>query len=282
MKIAFLITARLKSTRLKRKIVLDLNGKSVVERVIERAKSISGIDNVILCTSTEEEDKVLLDIAEKNGILSFCGSGVDVMDRLMNAALSGGYDAFLSITADNPLFSIATSNLITEWLRTESVDFIYTKGLPIGCGTYGIEIKAMQIAHLMKKEADTEIWGPFINRPDFFNIGEIKVINSPFSEEKRITCDFPEDYEMIKKIYNYFQANEIPDLKEVFDILVKKPEIFEIISMHTQRQLSPDFMENINRIFEANCEKGMKFAHSIGKTLKPGFKIREFRLRENK
>ena len=44
MKIGFFITARLKSSRLKRKVLLDLNGKTLIDRVIERAKKVNGIE----------------------------------------------------------------------------------------------------------------------------------------------------------------------------------------------------------------------------------------------
>jgi spore coat polysaccharide biosynthesis protein SpsF len=276
MRIAFLITARLKSERLKKKILLDLNGKSVVERVIERARAVKDIDGVVVCTSTEKEDHLLVDIAGRNNVDHFCGSSVDVMDRLMNAALTKGYDAFLSITADNPLFSITTSDLIVDWMRTSPCDFIYTKGLPTGCGTYGIDIKAMQVANLMKKEADTEIWGPFINRPDFFNIGELLVVNCPYREEYRITCDFPEDYELIREIYGHFEMDHIPGMEEVIRLLNENPAILQMNSMHKQRHLSADFMESIHRVFEEARAKGIAYARSIEKELQPGYTKREY------
>ena len=68
MKIGFFITARLKSERLKLKILLDLNGKTVLDRVIERCKSTPGIDDVILCTSRNSQDSLLYDYALKHNI----------------------------------------------------------------------------------------------------------------------------------------------------------------------------------------------------------------------
>ena len=67
MKIGFLITARLKSSRLPFKILKDLNGKTVIERIIDRAKKIQNISEIILCTSTNSQDRPLVDIAKKIG-----------------------------------------------------------------------------------------------------------------------------------------------------------------------------------------------------------------------
>ena len=83
MKIGFFITARLKSTRLKRKILLDLNGKSVLDRVIERAKQVKGIDGVVLCTSINPQDSELYKNALSNQIEFFAGSEDDVLISLV-------------------------------------------------------------------------------------------------------------------------------------------------------------------------------------------------------
>ncbi len=98
MKIGFFITARLKSSRLKHKILLDLNGKSVLDRVIERCKATPGIDGVVLCTSTNPQDSILYQSALKNEIQFYPGSEDDVLNRLLSAAEYYHYDAFISIT----------------------------------------------------------------------------------------------------------------------------------------------------------------------------------------
>ena len=68
LKIGFLITARLKSSRLPLKIIKDLNGKTVIERIIDRAKEIQGIYEIVLCTSPNPQDEPLINIAKKNNI----------------------------------------------------------------------------------------------------------------------------------------------------------------------------------------------------------------------
>lgn len=271
MKIGCFITARLKSSRLKQKILLDLNGKSVLDRVIERSKKIPGIDNVVLCTSINPQDSILYQNALKNKIQFFAGSEDDVLDRLLSAAIYYGYDAFISITADNPLFSIYYSQVTVDWYKQKHFDFIFTKGLPIGCASYFIDVKALQVASYMKKESYTEIWGPFVNRSDFFSIGELLISNSPFKEDIRLTCDYTEDYTLLRKLYSLFPPESVPSIQDVFDKLLQNKSYLEINSNRTQATLDENFLSEINKNFNKQIEKGKNFATSIGKTLTPSF-----------
>ena len=100
MKVGFFITARLKSSRLKQKILLELNRRSVIDRVIERAKNVIGTDGVVLCTSTNPQDSVLYQNALKNKIQFYAGSEKDVLKRLLDAAEYYDYDAFMQSLYD--------------------------------------------------------------------------------------------------------------------------------------------------------------------------------------
>lgn len=270
MKIGFFITARLKSTRLKRKILLDMHGKPVLDRIIERAKKVQGIEGVVLCTSTNKQDSELYDYALKNQIQFYPGSEDDVLKRLLDAAKYYGYDAFVSITADNPLFSIYTSSKFVEMYKAESFDFIYTKGLPVGCGTYFLDVKALEVVDYIKKQSDTEIWGPFINRPDFFNIGMLDV-NNPLDESLRLTLDYPEDYEILKTIYNQFSEDVIPSIFDVVEVLKNNNEILKINSNRKQIALDKEIIDKIDAEFNANKEKAIEYANQINKKLRSNF-----------
>lgn len=270
MKTGYLITARLKSTRLKRKILLDIDGDTVLDKVIKRCKAINNIDRVILCTSTNQEDAELERYAEKHNIGFFRGDENDVLKRLLDAARQEGIDRFLSITADNPLHSILIGNKILDFDENNSCDFIFTQNLPIGIAPYFIKTDAIDVVVFMKKDSDTEIWGPYVKQPDFFKIGYLNVENYAVPANKRITCDYDVDYEMIKTIYQNI-SNEIPDLNDLTSLYVTNPEIFNINDGIYQRKLDASTIEKINKEFNKNkisgaeyiSKKGFKFFPSI-------------------
>jgi len=272
MKIGFFITARLKSSRLKQKILLDLNGNSVLDLVIKRCKKVEGLDGIVLCTSTNPQDSILYDHAQRHQIKFYPGSEDDVLERLLSAAKYYGYDAFVSITADNPLFSTHTAQIAVDWYKIENFDFIFTKGIPIGCASYLIDTKALDIATYMKKETFTEIWGPFVNRSDFFKIGNINVINSPFDESKRLTCDYPEDYQLIHEIYSRFRLDYTPDLRHIFGLLEREPYLWNINSKRVQQSLDQKVLDTIHNDFNARIDSGNEYADKINKKLTPGIR----------
>jgi spore coat polysaccharide biosynthesis protein SpsF len=278
MKTGFLITARLKSERLKEKILLTINDKKIIEHIIDRSKQIKGIDGIVLCTSTNNQDKKLIEIAEKKQIAYFTGSENDVLDRLFNAAKVNKYDRFLNITADNPLFSIELSNKMIKVGNKYNPDFIFAQGMPIGTMPCYLNTEALGIAIIMKDNLDTEIWGLFVNRPDFFNIINIKVVNSPFKENIRITCDYPEDFKFISEIYAHFDKNEIPSMQKVFDVLKKHSNLLDINKNILQRMPNNETLIKLNQNFENKMLSGFEYAKKINKSLKPELKNLEYKI----
>ena len=260
MKIGILITARLKSSRLERKILLPLNGKSIIDWIIGRAKNICGSEGVVLCTSTNVQDSVLYKNALKNGIEFYPGSEVDVLDRLYNAATYFGYDAFINVTADNPLFSMYCAEIMIDWFKKENFDFGFVDGLPIGMDSHFVKVDALKIANFIRKESDTEIWGPFVNQPDFFRIANLTVQTKNDFSKKRLTCDYSEDYKLLEVIYNMYPLSINPPTHSVINKLIDNESLWTINEVHKQIRLPKEKLEEISKAFSENIEKGKKFA----------------------
>lgn len=258
MKIGFLITARLKSSRLPQKLLLDLNGKTIIERVIDRCKKVSDISEIILCTSTNPQDKPLVDIALRNNIYYHLGSEADVLKRLSDAATFFNLDYIINITGENPLFCIYHANATVNQAKLDANDFIYIDGLPIGCGVYGIRPEALKTVCEIKEEIDTEIWGPLINRPDIFNVKNIEVSSTLSNHNLRITTDYLEDYLFIQKIFSHYPSDYTPDYIEVSQLLKEKPELIEINKEKKQAQLDNKILTRIDLYFKKNYNKIME------------------------
>ena len=76
------VAVRLKSNRLKRKALLDLNGVTLIERLIERLLSEFQNDEICICTSRHEDDEPLVEIAKKH-FNFIAGEELDVMSRFI-------------------------------------------------------------------------------------------------------------------------------------------------------------------------------------------------------
>ncbi len=263
MNIGFLITARLKSTRLPFKILKDLNGRTVIERVIDRGKEIKDISEIVVCTSTNPQDRPLVDIAQENKIYYFNGDEEDVLKRLLDSATFFSIDAFISITADSPLFSIYHANLVCSKLRTNSYDFVKIEGLPLGCAVYGVRVKALKVVCKIKPILETEIWGYLIDRPEIFSVKTLKVNGKLRRPELRLTLDYQEDYGLIEKIYSNIVFNRVLNLYDVINYLNKNPELAQINRSCVQADVDEKMKEEIHRNYQENLEEIKKIKNEI-------------------
>ncbi len=263
MKIGFFITARLKSKRLKFKLLKDLNGYSVIERVIQRAKHIRGCCDIVLCTSAMNQDLPLIRTAKNNGIYYFNGSSEDVLQRLLDAAKFFGIDYIISMTADNPLFSIEHSNKILETFKNDnSFDYIYTSGMPIGLNVHGIKTKALEVVCKVKKELDTEIWGYLLNQPSIFNVKKIEV-QEKYQKNYRMTLDEIDDYNFFNKLYKAFPKDHIINILEAFKYLEKNPALSNLNSSVKQRDLEDKIKRRISKFYNSNKDSILKIKQEI-------------------
>lgn len=263
MQIGFLITARLKSSRLPLKILKDLHGKTVIERIIDRAKEINNISEIVICTSTNTQDKPLIDIAKRNEIYYFLGDEDDVLQRLFDAAKFFELDYFLGITADNPLFSIYHSNLIVDEIKRNRHDFIKLDGLPLGAATFGMKVKALETVCKIKTLVNTEIWGYLIDRPEIFDVKTIKVDGKLNRPELRLTLDYQEDYELINNIYRNVPFQEVLNLYSVVDYLDKNPEVAKLNKDCIQLDLNEKVKEKIDKNYKNNFDELKKLKNQI-------------------
>jgi spore coat polysaccharide biosynthesis protein SpsF len=265
MRIGFLITARLKSSRLPLKIMKDLNGKPVIQRIVERAQEIHGIfdKDIVICTSANPQDKPLIEIAEKTGISYFLGDPDDVLKRLHDAALQHQLEYTLGITADNPLFSIEYANKIVDVIRQQHPDFIKIKDLPFGAAAWGMNVKALQTICIVKTIVDTEIWGYLIDRPELFDVVTLKADKQVNRPEYRLTLDYPEDYQLINHLYKTIPFKTTLRLEKVVEYLDKHPEITAINSLCIQLDLEQKVKEQIDKNYREHFQEIKKIKQDV-------------------
>ena len=79
--IVAVMQCRMGSKRLPGKMLLDLNGKSVLLRVIERIKQCKNIDKIIVTTTNNKSDDVIVGECSDIGIHYFRGSEDNVLGR---------------------------------------------------------------------------------------------------------------------------------------------------------------------------------------------------------
>lgn len=241
MKFVITITVRMKSTRLPKKVLLPLKGKRYLDHMIERLKLAKRTSDIVLCTSPLEEDDVLIDIAKENGIKYYRGHIDDVMLRIYNGAKKFGADVLVSTTGDNAFTDPIIMDEMIEFFEKNNADYVFCKDLPIGIQSYIVKLSVMKDAIERKDTNDTEIWGEYLNRSVLYRIFQYEVKDHLYNHpEWRLTLDYPEDFELFKKIFDeLYKEEEIFSFKEIMLLLKNKPEIININQEKEQSKPPP-------------------------------------------
>ena len=71
--------------------------------MVERLKKCKKVDEIVIATSDQPEDQVLVALPNELGVSSFQGNLLDVRDRYLKAAEKFKADFIIRIPADNPM-----------------------------------------------------------------------------------------------------------------------------------------------------------------------------------
>lgn len=262
MKIPFLITARLKSKRLKKKIIRKINNKEILSHMIDRIKHSKSINKIVICTSKLAEDKPLCKLAKKNKIDFYQGSPDDVLSRLLNAAKKYKAKHVINITADCPLVDPFYIDKVANQLKKKNFDLIRTFDLPHGIFVYGIKVKALEKICKIKKKSDTEVWERYFTDTGIFKIHDLKIRNKEHIwPGLRLTLDYFEDLKLIRLIFkNLYKKNKIFKTGEIIRLIRKQPKLMEINKNCSKKFSNKYQKENEIKLIKNVKDVNLKFS----------------------
>ncbi|MCD4750468.1 MAG: Gfo/Idh/MocA family oxidoreductase [Thermoanaerobaculales bacterium] len=229
MKVGYLITARLKSTRLPKKVLLEVGGRPFLTQMIHRLRNARSIDEIIICTSTNRQDDPLEELSLAEGVVCFRGDEEDVIRRLWGACKAHGLDYALNITADCPLVDPRYADRIVEEYRKTGADLIRSFGLPHGAFSYGLKPEALGKVVDIKDDDRTEVWGRYFTDTDLFDVHDLPIDSGHRWPELRMTLDYPEDYDFFKALWAGLETPvQDATIDEILEYLRNHPEIIDI------------------------------------------------------
>jgi spore coat polysaccharide biosynthesis protein SpsF len=238
MNIVAMIQARIGSTRLPGKVLLPLEGKTVLERVVERAQRSNKIEEVIVITTLNREDMEIVKICSHSGVRVFCGSETDVLDRFYQTAKLLEPDHIVRITADCPLIDAKIIDRVVDKHLAEKNDYtsnVLKETFPDGQDneifTFRALKKTWKEARLTSEREHVTLY--IRNHPEIFKLGNLEFETD--LSKKRWTIDNEEDYHFISEIYKKLHKNNtLFKMQDVLDLLDSFPNL-EKINHHIRR-----------------------------------------------
>ena len=205
------IEARMTSTRLPGKVLMEAGGKPLLGILIERLQRAPGLDDIVLATTTNATDDAVAELGRAMGVGVFRGSENDVLGRVCGALRTAHADICVQVTGDCPLIDPQiVGEAIREFLKTKDRHPYVSNSDPHRSVPAGLDVQVFFADTLYRLEAETAEpmdrehvsygfyrlesggrWNPrFIIHPGCAG-----------SEDLLVTLDYAEDYTMIKRLH---------------------------------------------------------------------------------
>lgn len=231
MKTVVIVQARMTSTRLPGKILKAVLGRPLLDYQIERLRRMALADQIVIATTTNETDDVVVGLCRKLGISFYRGPEEDVLARYYGAAMEFGADTVVRITADCPVIDpVISDEAIRVFLKhRDQYDYV-----SLGCFPRGLDTEVFPFAVLKEcwQEAvakpDREHVTPFIyNHPERYRVKRL-LCPTDYSYH-RWTVDTAEDFELIQRIIEeLYPVTPEFNMDDILAVMEKYPDWYAI------------------------------------------------------
>jgi spore coat polysaccharide biosynthesis protein SpsF len=232
------VQARLGSSRLPGKVLLEACGKPLLELMLERLARVRHPAQLVVATTTEPEDQRIAAFCEALGVAVFRGHPTDLLDRHYFAGLAFGAEAVAKIPSDCPLIDPAVVDRVLARFARGDCDYagnLHPASFPDGNDVEVMSMEALGTAwREAEKAMEREHTTPFIwERPERFRLANVAFEPGPdaapgrdCSMSHRWTLDYPEDYAFIRRVFaELYPAHPGFGLNDILELLAAKPEI---------------------------------------------------------
>lgn len=241
-KVRAIIQARMNSMRLPGKTLSDINGKLLIDRVIERIRSMGFVQEIIVATSNQQSDDKIEQHLKEKGIVCFRGDEKDVLDRFVQASNDlCDDDVILRITADNPLYDPIIAEKAFKIHIVGDYEYTHVEGLSHIVPEFINRGALKKLSKLVKEEFDREHVSIYMRKhPEKFNVNKLESTFSGLRPEfdKYFTIDTQEEKKFIEDMILNCSSNnqESQDILEYYkwlnnNFLKNKKNIFNIESV---------------------------------------------------
>tara|TARA_Y100000310_G_scaffold333088_1_gene409921 strand:+ start:624 stop:1367 length:744 start_codon:yes stop_codon:yes gene_type:complete len=231
--IDIILQARMGSSRLPEKTLMEIEGKPMLFHVMQRMNASKLAQRTIIITTELPQDDVIVEFAKENNILFFRGSENDVIDRYYQAAKQFQTDVIVRATADDPLKDPRIiDKVIQTFLDNPDVDYVSNTMEPSYPEGIDIEVLSFKALERACNECKDPFFREHVTHEITKNRDKYKTINVSQGIDQssmRWTVDHPEDMEFAKAIYKHlYKPGEIFYMEDILKLLKEHPEIAEL------------------------------------------------------
>ena len=220
-----IIQARMSSSRLPGKVLLELNGEPTILWIVDRLKKALTVDEVIVATSIDESDNQLFELLRDKKIECFRGDLEDVLSRFIGVLTNSDAEVVIRVTADCPLvMPKLVDQMVNDFFASE-LDYLSNTIIPTFPDGLDVEIftkeALMRLNDLSLSSQEREhVTLGIRNRPEHFSLSNF--VGQTDLSSLRWTVDYEEDFLFVREVYSHFEKRESDfEYEEVLYLLEK-------------------------------------------------------------
>jgi spore coat polysaccharide biosynthesis protein SpsF len=206
------------STRLPGKVLMDVEGAPLIEREVAALERATTLDEIVVATTTNRDDDVLVDVVERLGLRWFRGSEHDVLSRYCGAASEARADVVVRVTADCPLLDPGVVDRVVGALQpnTDYASNVLERTFAVGLDTEALHFDVLvRLDRTAQSAASREHVTWFIReeRPSLFLT--TSVVDDEDNSDVRVTVDTQSDLEAVRRLFRSFGGGVPPSYRQV-------------------------------------------------------------------
>jgi len=240
-RVVVVVQARTGSTRLPGKVLKPVAGAPLLMRMLERVLAARTPTEVVVATTRDADDEPIRALARAAGVRCVSGHPTDLLDRHLQAAREANADVVVKVPSDCPLIDPAVvDHVIGRHLAAPDADFVSNLLPPTWPDGNDVEVMPREVLETAAREAEhpleREHTTPFIwARPERFRLVNVRwASGADLSRSHRFTIDYPEDYELVRGVYDglWTPARPMFGVDEIIAFLDANPALASVNARH--------------------------------------------------
>jgi spore coat polysaccharide biosynthesis protein SpsF len=231
MRIVTIVQARMGSSRLPGKVMLDLGGATVLARVMQRLERTKLAGELVVATTLDAADDQIVTECKRIGVKVFRGEEKDVLDRYYRAAQHFSAEAVVRITSDCPLIEPEITDKTIRAFVDRGPDYAsnalqrtYPRGLDTEVFTFETLARTWRLAQ--KGYQRSHVTSYIYENPDQFKL--LSVTGETDYSWQRWTVDTQDDLDFIRAIYQEMDDPDHFSWRDVLRLIESRPELLEL------------------------------------------------------
>ncbi len=234
------IEARMTSSRLPGKVLKECLGKTMLDHMVDRVKRATCLDDIVIATTVNDTDDVIVEAARRLGVKYFRGSENNVMSRVLEAAQTHQADIIVELTGDCPLLDPALIDRAVAEYFSSGVDYLSNlkgeeiaqgRGHPLG---FAVQVFSTAVLADAYERTDDPLNLEHVSRylyqtPDRYSVKYLSTPEAQRGPDMSVTLDTPQDFQVICSVLEALSP-ENPNftIEDIVEYLASHPDICRI------------------------------------------------------